>query len=92
MSSSEVRPIMDEGLPVGQRVLVRKGVEKYGGLPGRVIHREWVTGERVYQRVHRHAKTGQGRLAVVVELEDPPSGFEPVILCYEEHLSPLADG
>ena len=75
----------------GQRVRIREGVEKYGGLCGRVIHRQWVTGSVVYHRESPEAKVGQGQIALVVELEDPSPGLEPVILCYEEHVARIPD-
>ena len=58
---------------------------------GRIIHRQWVTGSVVYHREGPEAGVGQGQLAVVGELEDPPPGLEPVILCYEEHISRIFD-
>ena len=74
-------------LSIGQRVQLRESEEKYGGLFGHIIHRDWVTGNVVYRREHPEARPGQGRLALVVQLEDPLPGMEPVILCYEEQVS-----
>ena len=82
---------MSQQLAIGQRVRVREGVERYGGLFGRIIHRQWVTGSVVYHREEPEAGVGRGQLALVVELEDPPPGLEPVILCYEEHVSRILD-
>ena len=73
-------------LSIGQRVQLRESEEKYGGLFGHVIHREWVGDKAAYRREHPEARPGQGRLALVVQLEDPPPGMEPVILCYEEQV------
>ena len=78
---------MTQQLSLGQRVRLRGDVEKYRGLFGRIIHREWVTGGAVYHREHPEVRAGRGRLALVVELEDPPPGFEPVVMCYEEQVS-----
>ena len=69
---------------------LREGVEKYGGLFGKIIHREWATGSTVYRREHPVATAGRGRLALVVQLENPPLGLEPVILCYEEQVSQVS--
>ena len=74
-----------------QRVRIRESVEKYGGLYGQIIHRQWVTGSVVYHREGPTVSTGQGQLALVVALEDPPPDLEPVILCYEEHISLIPD-
>ena len=83
---------MGRQLSLGQRVRLRDAVEKYGGLFGEIIHREWVTGVTVYRREHPEAGVGQGILALVVQLEGPPPGLEPVILCYEEQVSPDPTG
>ena len=74
-------------LSVGQRVRVREDAEKYGGLIGVIIRREWVTEHKGHRREHPEARQVDGRLAVIVQLEDPPAGFEPVILCYEEQVA-----
>lgn len=74
------------GPRLGQRVQIRRDVERYGGLFGEIIHREWVTGEVRYRRRHPLSRPDPGRLALVVNLEDPPAGLEPVILCYEDQL------
>ena len=66
-------------------------VEKYGGLFGQIIHLQWVTGSAVYHREGPEARVGQGQVALVVELEDPPPGLESVILCYEGHISQILD-
>ncbi len=75
-------------LSVGQRVRISEGAEKYGGLCGVIIHREWITEQNEHRREHPEARRAEGRLAVIVELESPPAGFEPVILCYEEQVVP----
>ena len=71
---------------MGRRVRLREDVEKYGGLLGEIIHREWVTENVTYSRRHPLSPRPGGRLALVVSLEHAPPGLEPVILCYEEHL------
>jgi len=89
---------MNHQLSLGQRVQLKADIQKYGGLFGEIIHREWVTGDKVYRRERPEARTGpstglragQGRLALVIQLEDPPPDLEPVILCYEEHVSPAS--
>ena len=70
----------------GQRVRVREGVDRYGGMFGTIIHREPATGDAAY--ASRRPLTGSpaGGLVLVVSLEDPGPGLEPVILCYEEQL------
>ena len=78
-------------LSLGQNVRIREGVEKYRGLFGRIIHRQRVTGSAAYHREPTHSKLVQGRLAVVVQLKDPPAGVEPVILCYEEQVTLIAN-
>ncbi len=82
---------MSQQPALGQRVRIREGVEKYGGLCGQIIHRQWVTGSGVYHREGPGVRAGQGQLALVIALEDPPPGLEPVILCYEEHISLILD-
>ena len=83
-------------LQLGQRVYVREDVETYGGLAGRVIHQGQVADGAAYRREHPAMRSSQGRLALVVELvvelEDPPPGLEPVILCYEDQVSSTAPG
>lgn len=82
---------MSQQPALGQRVRIREGVEKYGGLSGQIIHRQWVTGSVAYHREGPTVRGGQGQLALVVALEDPPPDLEPVILCYEEHISRIPD-
>ena len=79
---------MDAHKPLrrGHRVRVREGVDKYGGLFGEVIHGEPVTGDAAYASRRPLARGPAGRLALVVSLEDPGPGLEPVILCYEDQL------
>ena len=69
---------------------IREDAERYGGLLGEIIHRERISGSPVYRREHPDIKAGEGRLALVVELVDPPPGFEPVILCYEDQISQVS--
>ena len=78
---------MSQPLEPGQKVQIEPGVEKYGGLFGEIIHREWVTGDVTYNR-RPLSKPPGGRLALVVSLDAPGPGLEPVILCYEEQLRP----
>ena len=75
----------------GQRVRIKEDVEKYGGLCGQIIHLQWVTGSVAYHRENPRVRPEQGQLALVVALENPPPDLEPVILCYEEHISPIPD-
>ena len=83
---------MDKRLALGQRVQIRPGVEKYGGLFGEIIHRQRVAAGTVYHREHLRTRADQGQLALVVQLENPSPDLEPVILCYEEHISEVSDG
>ena len=75
---------MGHELPTGQKVRIREGVAKYGGLAGEIIHREWIKEDQVYRRENPEGRAGEGRLALVVRLENPTPGLEPVILCYSE--------
>ena len=75
-----------EPLRTGQRVRVREDVERYGGLFGEIIHREPATGDVTYMPRRPRPGRPNGRLVLVVGLENPSPGLEPVILCYEEQL------
>jgi hypothetical protein len=76
-----------ESFQAGQRVRVREDVEKYGGLFGEIIHRTAVTEDVTYEPRRPRSGRPAARLALVVSLEDPAPGLEPVILCYEEQVA-----
>ena len=77
---------MDQKLIIGRRVLLRQGLGKYAGLHGEIIHREWIAGPSVYRRESPMGRPGLGRLALVVQLEGPPVGLEPLIHCYADQV------
>jgi len=78
---------MDPELIIGRRVLLTEGLGKYAGLRGEIIHREWTAGPSVYRRESTQGKPGLERLALVVQLEGPPAGLEPLIHCYADQVT-----
>ena len=78
---------MEQQLQLGQRVQMKPDIEKYGGLFGEIIHREWIEADTVFRRENPEGRPGQGRLSLVVQLEDPSPDLEPIILCYEDQVS-----
>ena len=77
-------------LSPGRQVPISESVEKYGGFFGEIVYREWYSDTPAYRREHPDLRARQGRLMLVVELENSPPGLEPVILCYQEQVSPVS--